>query len=96
MKISPFEIGMLLCFGASWPFSLYKTWTTKVTRGKSLVFLWLVLIGYISGMLHKIVFHYDYVFFLYLLNSLMVLSDLVLCYRYRKLPINQPEPDSFA
>ena len=81
--MSPFEIGMLLCFGASWPFAVHKTWKTKTCKGKSFVFLWLVVIGYISGMLHKIYFHYDWVIALYALNGLLVSVDLVLCYRYR-------------
>jgi len=81
--VSPFEIGMLLCFGASWPFAVYKTWQTKTCKGKSFVFLWLVVIGYISGMLHKIYFHYDWVIVLYALNGLLVSIDLALCYRYR-------------
>jgi len=83
---SPFEIIMLLCFGASWPFAVYKTWTTKLTAGKSPVFLWLVIIGYLSGMVHKFLHSYDWVVALYLLNTLMVAVDLVLYYRYRKNP----------
>ena len=81
---SPFEIIMLLCFGASWPFSVYKTWKTKTSKGKSLVFLYLVLIGYISGCIHKIFYHPDAVLYLYVFNGLIVLTDLILCYRYRK------------
>ena len=82
LQMSPFEIGMLVCFGASWPFNLYKTWKMKSSTGKSLGFLWLVEIGYISGTLHKIVYRYDAVIFLYILNALMVLTDILLCYYY--------------
>lgn len=81
--MSPFEIGMLVCFGASWPFSVYKTWTTKNYTGKSFVFLWLVIIGYLSGIVHKIMFSRDWVIALYALNCLMVVADLLLCYTYK-------------
>ena len=80
---SPFEITMLLCFGASWPFSVYKTWKNKTSAGKSLIFLWLVLIGYISGCVHKLVYQLDFVIALYAFNGLLVLIDLILSYRYR-------------
>lgn len=83
--MSLFEIGMLLCFGVSWPFSLYKTWKTKNGQGKSFVFLWLVVIGYILGILHKIFVRYDMVVVLYALNCLMVLLDLALSYKYQRL-----------
>ena len=82
--MSIFEIGMLVCFGVSWPFSVYKTWKAKSCKGKSMVFLWLVFIGYLSGVTHKIVFNMDLVILLYILNALLVFWDLCLCYRYRK------------
>jgi hypothetical protein len=82
--MSIFEIGMLVCFGASWPFAVYKTWKTKTCEGKSMVFLWLVFIGYLSGVMHKIVYCLDLVILLYALNGLLVFTDLCLCYRYRK------------
>lgn len=81
--MSIFEIGMLVCFGASWPFALYKTWKAKCCRGKSMRFLWLILIGYICGIVHKVLYSFDLVIFLYVLNGLLVLADLILSYRYR-------------
>lgn len=83
--MSLFEIGMLLCFGVSWPFSLYKTWKAKNSQGKSFVFLWLVVIGYIFGILHKLFYHNDLVIVLYAVNCFMVLLDLELSYKYRRL-----------
>jgi hypothetical protein len=82
--MSPFEITMLLCFGASWPFAIIKTVRTKNPVGKSFVFLVLVIIGYAAGGLHKIFYHYDHVFWLYVFNGLMVAADLVLCAYYRR------------
>ena len=80
--MSGFEAGMLLCFGASWPFSVYKTWKTKSCKGKSLIFLWLVFIGYICGVLHKVLYSRDIVIVFYVLNGALVLADLVLCNIY--------------
>jgi NhaP-type Na+/H+ or K+/H+ antiporter len=79
-----FEAGMLICFGASWPFAVYKTWKTKSAHGKSMVFLWLVFIGYLSGVASKILGTMSWVVGLYVLNAAMVFTDIVLCYRYRR------------
>ena len=81
--MSVFEIAMLVCFGAAWPVSIYKSLTTRAVAGKSLFFLIIVLMGYVAGVLHKLVFHYDLVIFLYLLNALMVSLDIVLYLRNR-------------
>jgi len=82
-KISVFEAGMLICFGASWPFAVYKTYKSKNVEGKSLKFLLLVLLGYIFGIIHKILYNFDAIIFLYLLNSLLVFADIVLYFRYK-------------
>ena len=79
--MSLFEILMLVCFGAAWPASIYKSWTSKNTAGKSVLFLYAILVGYISGVLHKIFFAYDGVIYLYILNALMVSMDIILYYR---------------
>lgn len=82
--MSPFEIGMLLCFGAAWPFSIRKSWRSRSTAGKSLVFLWIVLLGYLAGIVHKVAYHPDGVVFFYVANCLMVLADIVLYCRNRR------------
>lgn len=87
--MSVLEAGMMLCFGSSWPFQVSKTYKTKNVKGKSILFLWLVETGYILGMLHHIIYAPDKVIWLYLLNFLLVGSDMVLYYRYRNLPQNQ-------
>ena len=79
-----FELGMLLCFGVCWPVSLYKTYTTKRTEGKSLLFLLIILAGYASGFVHKILYSRDLVIILYVSNFIMVLVDLLLCLRYSR------------
>ena len=82
--MSVFEAIMLLCFGASWPFAVAKTFKTKIVKGKSRLFLILVIIGYISGMVNKILNSMDIVFWLYVINTLLVSTDLVLCIIFRK------------
>lgn len=79
-----YEAVMLVCFGASWPMSLLKTIRVKNPTGKSLVFMYLILIGYISGILNKIpgIGHYDHVLWLYVLNTAMVSTDLILTQYY--------------
>ncbi len=80
--MSPFEVMMLVCFGLSWPISIYKSWSTKKVSGKSPVFMFVVILGYASGMAHKVLHSRDWVIYLYLLNLIMVSLDLFLYYRY--------------
>jgi hypothetical protein len=76
-----FEIIMLLCFGAAWPASIAKSYTSKTTKGKSLLFLSLLLIGYVAGMINKIINGIDYVLYFYILNFIMVGTDILLYMR---------------
>ena len=80
-----FEALMLICFGASWPVSIWKTYKVKNPTGKSIGFLWLVIIGYISGILNKVLGTMDWVLRLYVLNTVMVFTDFVLVVYYRRL-----------
>ena len=50
-----FEFIMLLCFGLSWPISVYKSVKTKSTHGKSVFFIIAIIIGYVSGIIGKII-----------------------------------------
>ena len=70
--MSVFEIVMLVCFGAAWPFSIYRSYRTRTNAGKSLPFLYIVLVGYMAGVLHRIFYSFDRVIFLYVVNGLMV------------------------
>jgi hypothetical protein len=79
--MSIFEIIMLLCFGTAWPFSIYKSYTSRKNAGKSVIFLFIVLVGYVAGVLHKIFHSFDFVIYLYILNGLMVIADIALYYR---------------
>ncbi len=83
--MSLFEIVMLVCFGAAWPFSIYKSYTSRRNNGKSVVFLFIILLGYMAGIAHKLLYSYDVVIFLYGLNGIMVSVDIVLFFRNRRL-----------
>lgn len=85
--MSVFEILMLVSFGFAWPANIYKSVKSKSIKGKSLTFLYIILIGYIMGILHKVFYNYDFVIFFYMINLLMVLTDLLLYYRHRKLSV---------
>jgi len=74
---------MLLCFGIAWPFSIYRLWKTKVSKGKSTYFLGILLFGYLSGIIHKVLNCHDYVIVLYIMNAVLVSIDLALTLKYR-------------
>ncbi len=82
-SMSLFEAGMLICFGASWPFAVRKTFKTKSVKGKSKLFLFLIILGYVFGMVNKILNSMDIVFWLYVINLLLVTTDLIFCFMYR-------------
>ena len=87
--MSPFEAGMLICFGMAWPTSIIKSWRSQSTKGKSIFFLLIVLIGYASGILHKIFYNMDIVIIFYVLNFLMVAVDMALYFRNRRIEKSQ-------
>jgi hypothetical protein len=79
-----FEAIMLTCFGAAWPFSIWRIWKTKAAWGKSLWFLIIILTGYACGVVHKVLNSLDYVIILYIMNSILVSIDIALTLKYRK------------
>lgn len=82
--MSILEALMLLCFGAAWPFSIARSWNSRSTQGKSIVFLMVLILGYLAGIANKILYHYDVVLFLYVINVTMVSVDAVLWMRNRR------------
>lgn len=82
-SMSIFEAGMLICFGASWPFAVIKTYKTKNVKGKSVLFLSLIILGYICGIINKIQNSVDIVFWLYVINLLLVGTDYLFYFIYR-------------
>ncbi|HSN67045.1 MAG TPA: hypothetical protein VLS94_10410 [Fusibacter sp.] len=82
--MSLLEMTMLICFGAAWPLSIYKSYTSKSTAGKSVFFLIIIMVGYVAGILNKLLYNYDFVIYLYILNLFMVFIDTMLYFRNSK------------
>lgn len=82
---------MLICFGIGWPISIAKSLRTKVVKGKSPLFMAIILTGYASGVTHKLLFSRDWVIFLYTANLFLVSFDLLLYFRYSR---KEPAPGS--
>jgi uncharacterized membrane protein len=59
-----------------------------VVAGKSPFFMAIVCCGYLSGILHKLIYDLNWVIALYCLNAIMVATDLALYLHYAP---NQPE-----
>jgi len=91
-----FETIMLVCFGLAWPVSIYKSYVSRETGGKSLFFLVVLQIGYVAGILFKITEHTVLVkgnpgipmginLYLYILNLTMITIDEFLFMRNRRI-----------
>lgn len=87
--MSIFEIIMLLCFGAAWPVSIYKSYRSRSTKGKSVFFLFIIVIGYIAGAIHKFLYSFDLVIILYTINCIMVSVDIAFYFRNRRIEKSQ-------
>ena len=83
-----FESIMLICFGISWPISVYKSIKSKSTKGKSVVFLFAILIGYVAGITGKFIgmyetyqdgnFKFAYPIIFYFVNFIVVSIDTII------------------
>ncbi len=88
---SIFEVMMLLCFAASWPFNIYRSYVSRTARGKSIVFEIIVEIGYFCGIINKFVNDdVNYVIAFYLLDVCLVAVDMVLFFRNRRIDAQHP------
>ncbi len=94
MIIELFEALTILCFGLSWPISIYKSYVSRTAKGKSLFFEIFLLIGYAFGISRKClqlsaVADTEYIFFLsfffYILNFIEIAIDIGLYIRNTKL-----------
>lgn len=82
--MSPLEALMLICFGAAWPFSIYRSLRSRSTNGKSLLFMLVLILGYLAGIANKLANGADLVLWLYVLNLIMVSTDAGLWIRNRR------------
>jgi len=88
MLIDLLEAGMLICWGISWPVQVLKTYRTKNVAGKSIIFCWLIWIGYALAVIRKVLCDPDFVIWLYLLNMAFVTTDIMFYYKYKELAPN--------
>ena len=87
------EIIMILSFGASWPANVIKSYKARTTKGKSLLFLCLILFGYVAGIASKLLNESYmanfkskwYVLIFYIINLIMVAIDLFIYIRNYKI-----------
>ena len=79
-----FEFLMLFCFGFSWPFAIAKSIKSKSTKGKSLMFMLLVIAGYVFGIIHKVLYNFNWVTWVYVILMLLVSFDVCLSWRNRR------------
>lgn len=80
------EVAMVVCFGISWPTSIIKSYTSRTSKGKSIIFISFIIIGYLFGIASKIMAgNVNYVLVFYIINTIMVFIDLCLYFRNKKL-----------
>lgn len=77
---------MLVCFGISWPFNIAKSLRSRTAKGKSVIYEILVVVGYFFGLAAKIILgDVNYVMIFYIVDILMVTTDIILTFRNRRL-----------
>jgi len=91
------EFTMLALFGVSWPFNLAKSIRSRSTKGKSLLFLILIDLGYVAGIVSKFfsksfVWKTDWwVFAIYVVNFLFVSADLAMYFINKRRENNEKQ-----
>ena len=86
LMASVFEMIMMICFGVSWPLSVYKSYKARTAKGKSILFLFAIWIGYICGIVGKFISgQVNYVLIFYFINISIVSVDIILYFRNRRL-----------
>ena len=80
------ETVMVVCFGLSWPVSILRSWRARTAKGKSLLFLCGIAVGYAAGIAAKLIAgQATYVLVFYCVNLVMVCADIALYFRNRRL-----------
>lgn len=84
------EIGMLAVFGCLWIYCIINSWRSRTVKGKSVLFEYIFLVGYLAGLLGKIFLwrrtgELQYSTWLYIAEIIMVLVDIILYYRNKAL-----------
>ena len=85
-----FEGAMLVCFGLAWPIDILRTLRTRSVAGKSPLFMSVILVGYLAGLVAKVIRGAaagtwpELVTVLYAFNAALVAADIGLCFRYHR------------
>lgn len=85
--MSIFEVLMIVCFGFAWPINVYNSAKTKSTKGKNLLFMSIIVLAYVFGIVHKLIYANDPAIYIYLFNLIMVLLDVGLYFINRRREI---------
>ena len=79
------EFAMLLAFGFSWPFAIWRTYKAKRVDGKSPQFMFIVIFGYACGIAaHLVEGTKLWLCFVYLVDMTLVSTDLALYFYYSR------------
>ncbi len=86
MIVGIFEAAMLICFAASWPFNLVKAYRARTNVGTSILFMSIVLLGYVCGIINKLVSDdINYVLAFYILDLLLVTIGVLIYLRNMRI-----------
>ena len=79
------ETVMLVCFGCSWPLSVYKNIKAHSAKAMSLQFILLIISGYIAGITAKVLRgNFSYVLVMYIINLVIVSANVVVYFINRR------------
>lgn len=80
------ETIMLICFGFSWPLTVYRNIRSRTAKSMSLGFILLIIAGYVAGISAKINSgNVGLVLAVYVINLAIVSVNLVVYFRNRSI-----------
>ena len=89
------EMVMIVCYGISWPLSVYKSYKARTAEGKSFVFLFAIWFGYVAGICGKIMQeNITLAFYFYIVNIIVVSADIALYFRNKALDRKRAAEDA--
>ena len=94
------EVLMVVCFGISWPLNIRKLLQSRTAKGTSVLFYFFIWTGYLFGLASKGIKAAHggatpaYVWFFYILNTLMVSFGILLYFRNKRLDQAREQADT--
>ena len=86
-----FEMLMVVCFGISWPLNIRKLFQSRTPKATRVLFYLFIFFVFIFGLLSMVIKAASggttpaYVWFFYILNTLMVSFGILLYFRNKRL-----------